>query len=246
MSGVAIECVRVTKRYRGRAVLDELSLRIEGGICALLGANGAGKSTLLKLMTGLEKADAGSVRVAGFEVAERAAEFKQAIGVLPDALGLFEALTVDENVECVGPIYGLGPVETRMRVDSLLSLLELERGRRTLAEECSYGMRKKTALAMALLHRPRVLFLDEPFEGIDPSSTRVIERVLRDVAASGATVVLTSHILPLVERLATRTLVLRAGGVAWDSDVARQAGALEETYFALVGDAGGETPAWLA
>ena len=245
MSDVAIECVEVTKRYRGRAVLDKLSLRIEGGICALLGANGAGKSTLLKLMTGLERADAGSVRVAGFDVAERAPEMKQAIGVLPDSLGLFETLTVGENIQCVGPIYGLTGEETQMRTDSLLRLLELERGRRTTAEECSYGMRKKTALAMALMHRPRVLFLDEPFEGIDPSSTKVIERALRDFAASGATVVLTSHILPLVERLATRTLVLHAGGVAWDSDVAERAGTLEDTYFGLVGQPREETPTWL-
>jgi ABC-2 type transport system ATP-binding protein len=242
----AIECDGVTKRYRGKEVLSDLTLRITGGICALLGANGAGKSTLLRLLTGLERPDAGSVRVLGFDVAERQTDLKQAIGVLPDSLGLFETLTVEENIECLGPIYGIGREETRMRVDSLLRLLELERGRRTLAEECSYGMRKKAALAMALVHRPRVLFLDEPFEGIDPSSSRAIERVLRDFAAKGGAVVMTSHILPLVERLATRTLVLGAGRVCWASDVDAGMGTLEETYFNLVGDAQGETPAWLA
>ncbi len=245
-TGVArIECVDVTKRYRGRAAVKGVTLTIGGGICAMLGANGAGKSTLLKLMTGLEKVDAGTLRVAGFEVSSRAAEMKRTIGVLPDSLGLFESLTVLENLRCVGPIYGLSEAETEARAESLLRLLELERGRDTFAAECSYGMRKKTALAMALIHTPRVLFLDEPFEGIDPSSSRVIERTLVDVAARGTTVLLTSHILPLVERLATRIVLLHAGTIAWDSDAATPDRPLEQMYFNTVGEPRGETPAWL-
>jgi ABC-2 type transport system ATP-binding protein len=161
---------------------------------------------------------------------------KQLIGVLPDQLGLFDSLTVSENLRCVGPVYGLSAGETQMRAESLLALLDLAGAQHTLAGDCSYGMRKKTALALALLHAPRVLVLDEPFEGIDPSSSRVIERTLRVAAAGGVTVLMTSHILPLVERLASRVVVLRGGVVAWDSAEHARDGSLEELYFGLIGE----------
>jgi len=231
-----IRCDGVTKRYRGRVVVGDVSLEIGGGICAVLGANGAGKSTLLRMMTGLERPDAGAILVDGLDVVREGVAVKQRMGVLPEHLGLFESLTVMENLMCVGPIYGLSVEETRVRADELVGLLDLEQGRNTFAEDCSYGMRKKTALAMALLHDPRVLFLDEPFEGIDPSSCRVIEQMLRGAAERGVTVVLTSHQLGIVERLASRVVVLGGGGIVWDSLDEGVGMALEARYFELIGE----------
>ncbi len=245
MDDACIECIGVTRSYRGRAAVHNISLRIGNGICALLGPNGAGKSTLLKLMTGLEVAGFGTIRVLGMDLVTNPAAIKAQIGVLPDHLGLFESLTVMENLQCMGPIYGLSASETDERATSLLKLLELEQGRDTFASECSFGMRKKTALGMALLHRPRVLFLDEPLEGIDPSSSRIIERMLARLAECGTVVVLTSHLIHLVDRLATRVIVLEGGTVTWDSSVESQGGSLEEIYFRLIGEPQLEMPAWL-
>jgi ABC-2 type transport system ATP-binding protein len=231
-----IRCKDLSKAYGGHRVLDAVNLEIDAGICAVLGPNGAGKSTLLRMMAGLEAPDAGSIEMAGLDMASDGRRAKQLIGVLPDQLGLFDSLTVSENLRCVGPVYGLSAGETQMRAESLLALLDLAGAQHTLAGDCSYGMRKKTALALALLHAPRVLVLDEPFEGIDPSSSRVIERTLRVAAAGGVTVLMTSHILPLVERLASRVVVLRGGVVAWDSAEHARDGSLEELYFGLIGE----------
>jgi ABC-2 type transport system ATP-binding protein len=211
----------------------------------MLGPNGAGKSTLLKMMSGLEAPDSGSITIQGLEVARQFEQVKRLIGVLPDELGLFESLTIAENLLCVGPIYGLTDAETHLRVDSLLDLLALQRGRNTMVRECSFGMRKKTALAMALLHGPRVLFLDEPFEGVDPASSRAIERTLAGAAERGVTVVLTSHILPLMERLATRVILLGNGRVMWDSTGQDTVGPLETKYFELAREPEVKELSWL-
>jgi ABC-2 type transport system ATP-binding protein len=233
---VLICCEGVSKKYRNRVAVKDVNLRIGGGICALLGPNGAGKSTLLNMMTGLEVPDAGSIKIDELDVVRDSQRVRQSMGVLPDRLGLFESLTVLENLLCAGPIYGLSAAETRARSNALLTLLDLEAGRDTFAKECSYGMRKKTALAMALLHGPKVLFLDEPFEGIDPSSSRAIETLLVRAARQGVAIVLTSHILPLVERLASRMVMLGGGGVVWDSDDQKANRGLEEVYFEVVGE----------
>jgi ABC-2 type transport system ATP-binding protein len=240
-----VHCNRVTRRYSGRAAVDAVTFTIDGGICAFLGPNGAGKSTLFKLLAGLESADAGTLQIAGLDVRRDAAQLKQIIGVLPDQLGLFEPLTLLENLRCVGPIYGLSADETLARANSLLTLLDLDNVRHTLASESSYGMRKKTALAMALLHNPRVLILDEPFEGIDPSSSRTIEQALLETARRGVTILLTSHLLPLVERFASRILLMKHGAIAWDSAAQPTDISLEAIYFSLIGEPAKETPSWL-
>jgi ABC-2 type transport system ATP-binding protein len=231
-----IRCEAVSKWYRSHMAVQDVTLCIRGGICALLGPNGAGKSTLLNMMTGLEIPDAGAVLIDELDVVRDSRNVRQRIGVLPDLLGLFESLTVLENLCCIGPIYGLSSEETRKRSKTLLTLLDLEAGRNTLAKECSYGMRKKTALAMALLHGPKILFLDEPFEGIDPSSSRAIEKALMRLAEEGVAIVLTSHMLPLVERVASRVVVLGGGSVVWDSDHNTSEKKLEDVYFELAGE----------
>ena len=225
--------------------VDKVTLDLTGGICALVGPNGAGKSTLLKLLTGLLTADEGSVEVAGLEIPRQALDLKRITGVVPEDLGLFDALTVEEHLELCGPIYGLNMLETRRRMGDLLRLLDLEGGRRTFLDQCSHGMRKKTALAMALLHNPRVLFLDEPFEGVDPASSRAIQALLASIAGRGVTVFLTSHILSIVDRLATDVLLIRGGSIVWRSESGVLTRPLEDLYFELVETPRQEDLAWL-
>ncbi|HTQ58349.1 MAG TPA: ABC transporter ATP-binding protein [Bryobacteraceae bacterium] len=165
-----ISCRNVTKRFGEARALDDVSFELPAGIGAVLGPNGAGKSTLLKILAGLLAADSGDVRISGCDLFADPVTVRRSIGVLPEDMGLFDGLTVEEHLELCGPIYGLGKRETRERGDALLRVLGLEDGRYTYLDQCSHGMRKKTALAMALLHGPRVLLLDEPFEGIDPAS----------------------------------------------------------------------------
>jgi ABC-2 type transport system ATP-binding protein len=240
-----IHCHALTKRYRDHTVLSAIDLTIEPGICALLGANGAGKSTLLKLLTGQLSPDHGTITIDGLDVTTQAPAVMQRIGVLPEELGLFETLTILENLQLAGPIYGLSPTETLRRAHSLLTTLGLEAAQHRFVRDCSYGMRKKTALALALLHNPSVLFLDEPFEGIDPSSSRVIQSLLRSAAARGLTIVLTSHILPLIEQLADRILILANATIAYDSQTTITPAPLETTYFELVGQPTHEALSWL-
>lgn len=232
-----IACNAVVQRFQEKLAVDHVSFDVAGGICCLLGPNGAGKSTLLKLMTGLLRLDGGTIRIGGLDLAQEAAEVKRRIGVLPEELGLFDSLTVEEHLQMMAPIYGLDATVAKMRADSLLRLLDLAKARATFLKECSYGMRKKTALALALLHNPQALFLDEPFEGLDPVASRRVQEVLRSAARRGVTVFLTSHQLTLVEGLASRVLLLRDGRVVWThggDDIAvpmQLAKPLQDIYF---------------
>jgi ABC-2 type transport system ATP-binding protein len=172
----------------------------------VLGPNGAGKSTLVKMLTGLLAPNGGSVSIASLDPVKQ---------VLALRRGLFDALTIQEHLEMCGPIYGPSAAETRERAGPLLRNLGLEQGRYTFAAACSHGMRKKTAFAMALLHNPKVLFLDEPFEGIDPVSSKTIRDLLTTISARGVTIFLTSHILSIVDRIATEIMLIRGGQIVW-------------------------------
>lgn len=240
-----IDCRAVTKSYSSQRVLDNVSLSVKPGICALLGPNGAGKSTLLRLLSGLESPDGGSVEVRGLSFHNRAIEIRSTLGVVPEGLGLFEALSIRENLEAIGPIYGLAKGETEARAADLLRLFDLTYGRNTPARECSFGMRKKTALAMALLYKHSVLLLDEPFEGIDPASSAVIQALLRHLSDHGATILLTSHILPVVQRIASRVLILHQGRIAADYAPPLMPDDIEESYFTAVGIGQPGIPDWL-
>jgi len=230
----------VSKHFGERTVLDQVSFEVQAGeLCALLGPNGAGKSTLLRILTGLLPPDAGEAVVGGLPVAGSPAELRRKIGVVPENLALFPELTIEEHLSMSGPIYGLDKQTTRERSEQLLQTLGIYETRHTFAKECSHGMRKKTALAMALLHNPPVLFLDEPFEGVDPVSSETLRHLLESMASRGITVLLTSHILSLVDRVAQRLMLLREGKLVWNSLVSELPGGSAETlYFDLV-----ETPA---
>jgi ABC-2 type transport system ATP-binding protein len=230
-----IACNHLTKRFGDFLAVDDVTLDVPAGICALIGPNGAGKSTLLKMLTGLLPPDGGDVQVPS----------KRIMGVVPEDLGLFDLLTVEEHLELCGPIYGLDAKETRERIAPLLRILALEHGRDTFLSQCSHGMRKKTALAMALLHNPRVLFLDEPFEGIDPVSSKAIRDLLTTISGRGVVIFLTSHTLSIVDKLATGIMMIRGGRIVWSSATRDISQPLEEVYFEFVEAPPSEDLPWL-
>jgi ABC-2 type transport system ATP-binding protein len=233
--GNVISCSRLTKKFGEFTAVDNVSFEVApGAICAFLGPNGAGKSTTVKMLTGLLRPGDGRAIVAGIDVGADPLALKRAVGVLPETLGLFDALTVAEHLELSGSVYGLAARETEQRAGQLLRVLALEDGRNTYASECSHGMRKKTALAMALLHNPRVLFLDEPFEGVDPVTSRAILDLLVEAAGRGVTVFLTSHILSIVEKLASQIVIIQQGRIVWNSPPSELPQALEQHYFDLL------------
>jgi ABC-2 type transport system ATP-binding protein len=210
-----------------------------------MGHNGAGKSTTLNMLTGLLAPTSGDAVVAGLTLSSGGLELKKRIGVLPANLGLFDDLTVEEHLILTGDVYGIPHAETKVRAAQLLRVLDLEHGRAVFAAQCSSGMRKKTALAMALIHNPPVLFLDEPFEAIDPVTSRTISELLITLSQRGTTVFLTSHILSTIERMATHFMVIRAGRIIWNATAAERTRPLEEMYFDLIDYSPAEDLAWL-
>lgn len=233
-----ISCRDLTRRFGEFTAVDRLTLEVPvGAICAFLGPNGAGKSTTLKMFTGLLPPTSGEVKVCGIDVQADPLAVKRRIGVLPEDLGLFDDLTVEEHLELTGDVYGLPRAETRSRTTQLLHALSLEHGRDRFASACSHGMRKKTSFAMALLPNPQALFLDEPFEAIDPVTSKIMRSLLQSVARRGVTVFLTSHILSVAEEIATSIVMIRKGRIVWNSPVSELPQALEQHYFDLV-----ETP----
>ncbi len=178
-------------------------------------------------------------------MSEKPIEVKRLIGVVPEDLGLFDLLTIEEHLELAGPIYGLKKQEIRDRMAPLLRVLKLEHARNFLLSQCSYGMRKKTALALALLHNPRVLLLDEPFEGLDPASSKMLQELFVNIAERGVTVFFTSHILSAVEQIASSILMIRSGRIIWMSKTGRPEQPLEEIYLKLAEEPKSEDISWL-
>jgi ABC-2 type transport system ATP-binding protein len=241
-----IACRNLTRRFGDFTAVDGVTFEVRPGhICCFLGPNGAGKSTLMKMLAGLLAPTSGEAAVAGLDVRAQALDVKRVSGILPESLGLFDGLTVQEHLELSGPIYGLSLPETRARAGQLLRVLALEHGHDTFLAECSHGMRKKTALAAALLHNPRVLFLDEPFEGIDPVTAKAIADLLHLLSERGATLFLTAHILPIVDRLADQIVMLRQGRIVWNSTPDELPRSLEEHYFDIVESPRVEDLPWL-
>ncbi len=239
-----ISCENLTKRYADFAAVDEASFEVSTGtICALLGPNGAGKSTLVKMLTGLTPVTSGAVTVCGLPASDAA--LKEIVGVVPESLALFDALTVQEHLELTGAVYRITAPILRSRAAQLLRILRLEDGRDTFIQQCSYGMKKKTSLAMALLPNPRALFLDEPFEGIDPVTAETIRAQLRSIARKGVTILLTSHILSLVDRVADQVVMIKQGRIAHDSTNEGLPPNLEQLYFELIEPAEMEELDWL-
>jgi ABC-2 type transport system ATP-binding protein len=231
----------LTKVFRESKAVDGLTFSVgRGRFFGFLGPNGAGKSTTIKMLTGLLRPTAGEVWIEGRPLAGDLLGIKRIIGVLPEELPLYDRLTGEEYLHFAGRMYGLGRDETRGRTDELLQFLSLGEERSKLIVDYSQGMRKKLALAAALIHSPRVLFLDEPLNGIDPISGRVVTDLLRRLASKGVTLFFTSHVLDVVERLCDEVAIIDHGRIVAQGTLDEvRAGAgrdasLEDVFLKLV------------
>ncbi len=237
---LAIETVGLTRRFGGLCAVDAIDLRVERGtFYGFLGPNGAGKSTTIKMLTGLLAPTAGAMRLLGEDLAnpERAREVKRRLGVVPENLALFENLTAREYLTFIGRMYLLPAATIRERTGQLLAMMALEHEEKKLALESSHGMRKKLALAAALLPNPELLFLDEPFEGVDAVASRVLRDTLKRSVERGATVFLTSHVLEIVEKLCTHVGIIANGKLVHQESMTALRGnnSLEERFLQVVG-----------
>jgi ABC-2 type transport system ATP-binding protein len=212
MSENAVETVQLVKQFGDFVAVDHLNLHVNrGSFFGFLGPNGAGKSTTIKMLTGLLAPTSGTLHVLGLDIAAQPMAVKRRIGVVPEDLNLFERLTGAEMLSFTGRMYGLGKEEIAKRAKELLDLMELQDEPRKLIVEYSHGMKKKLSLACALIHRPEILFLDEPFEGVDAIASRTLKDLLSRLTARGLTVFLTSHVLEIVERLCTDIAIIAQG-----------------------------------
>ncbi len=254
MTESAIETHALTRRFGAQLAVDGLDLRVpRGSFYGFLGENGAGKSTTISMLTGLLAPTSGALRVLGRDASPGSRsgdELKRRIGVVPDGLLLFDRLTGREHLVFVGRIFGLDRHEAGRRADELLSAMELLGDARKLVSDYSFGMRKKLALAAALIHGPELLFLDEPFEGVDAVAKAKLTALLADlVRRQKLTVFITSHVLEVVERLCDQVGVIHKGRLVAQGSLASvvaavpQARTLTDAFVTLVGEGRGEARA---
>lgn len=235
----AISVHNLRKLYGQKAAVDGLDLEVaRGSFFGFLGPNGAGKTTTIKMLMGLAPPSSGSIELLGLPMPEKALEVKGKIGLVPDESLLFDHLTGLEFTEFVGRMYGLPRPLARERSKELLELFELDGDPRKLIGDYSKGMRKRVAMASALIHRPELFLLDEPFEGVDAVGARLMKDILLEQVKHGATVFLTSHVLEVVERLCDRVAIIHEGKlVLTGSMVELRSGSetLEDIFVRVVG-----------
>ncbi|WKX74276.1 ABC transporter ATP-binding protein [Streptomyces sp. XD-27] len=235
----AVRISGLWKRYGEQVAVAGVDLALPAGrFIGLVGPNGAGKTTTLSMVTGLLRPDSGTVEIAGHDVWRDPVAVKARIGVLPEGLRLFERLSGRELLAYTGRLRGLPGDEVDKRATQLLDVLDLSAAQHKLVVDYSTGMRKKIGLAAALLHNPEVLFLDEPFEGVDPVSAQTIRGVLERYTGSGATVVFSSHVMELVESLCDWVAVMAAGRIRAHGPLAEVRGdapSLQDAFLSLVG-----------
>ena len=239
----AIEIRDLQKTYNGFHAVDGLSITVpQQCFFGFLGPNGAGKTTTIKMLMGLAQPDAGSISVLGLPLPEKSLEVRRQIGLVPDDSLLFDYLTGLEYLEFVGRLYGIPRPQAKERGGELLALFELDENKRKLIGEYSKGMRKRVAMAAALIHRPSLFLMDEPFEGVDAVGARLMKDILLEQVRHGATVFLTSHVLEVVERLCDRVAIINRGKIVVEGTMAelRQqseggGNTLEDIFVNIVG-----------
>ncbi len=246
----AIETRSLRKLYGDKPAVDGLDLRVPAGcFYGFLGPNGAGKTTTIRMLVGAAPPTSGSIRVLGLRVPGEEVEVKRRIGIVPDESILFDHLTGPEFLEFAGRMHGLEPAVARRRAAELCDLFELAAHSRKLIADYSRGMRKRLAMAAALIHGPRLFLLDEPFEGVDAVGARLMKDLLLEQVRRGATIFLTSHVLEVVERLCDRVGIIHQGRLILEADTAEfrnAAESLEEVFVRVVGGARPlETLDWL-
>lgn len=218
--GIAIRLDRLTKRYGNFVAVDGLTLDVpRGRLFGFLGPNGAGKSTTIGCLTGLLDPTAGHVELLGERFTSDSIALKRRIGVMPEGLALFDQLYAHEFLAFTARMYGLDESVVRQRVTELIGVLDLTTASRKRLADFSTGMRKKVAFAAAIIHRPELLFLDEPFESIDPAGVAMLKDWLRRFVADGRTVFMTTHVLETVERLCDDVAIIKGGQLAWRGEL---------------------------
>ena len=238
----AISTENLTRRFGQLVAVDDVNLRVTAGqFFGFLGPNGAGKSTTIKMLTGLLAPTSGRIEILGSDLLGDSVEVKRQIGVVPEGMALFGRLTGAEYLNFVGRMYGLGRSVASQRSAELLEFMQLADQPKALVADYSHGMQKKLALAAAVIHGPRILFLDEPFEGVDAIASGTLKAMLQRMIARGATIFLTSHVLEIVERLCSHVAIIHRGRlVAQGSLEELRAGVQAQTAIAA---SNGEHPA---
>jgi ABC-2 type transport system ATP-binding protein len=251
MSDMAIVTEKLTRRFGALTAVNNVDLRVAAGqFFGFLGPNGAGKSTTIKMLTGLLAPTSGSMRLLGLDFSSNAMEVKRQIGVVPEGMGLFERLTGSEFLHFVGRMYGLDRPTTLRRTDELLEFMQLADRPKSMIADYSHGMQKKLALAAAVIHGPRILFLDEPFEGVDALAAGALKALLGRMTARGVTIFLTSHVLEIVERLCSHVGIIHEGRLVAQGSLeelragivggAESKSTLEEVFLSIVGQSGAD------
>jgi ABC-2 type transport system ATP-binding protein len=265
METAAIQTSGLTRRFGALTAVGDVSLRVAPGqFFGFLGPNGAGKSTTIKMLTGLLEPTAGSIEILGQPFSASALDLKRQIGVVPEGMALLGRLTAPEYLRFVGRMYGLDRETTNQRTDELLEFMQLANESRKLVTDFSHGMQKKLALAAAVIHGPKVLFLDEPFEGVDAIAAGMLKTMLMGMISRGATIFLTTHVLEIVERLCSHVAIISQGSLVANGSLDElRAGVasslpgaereerltLEEIFLSIVGSEGREPTqelSWLA
>jgi ABC-2 type transport system ATP-binding protein len=251
--GAAIVTEKLTRRFGGLTAVDGIDLTVTAGqFFGFLGPNGAGKSTTIKMLTGLLAPTSGRVQLLGIDFASDPVEVKRQIGVVPEGMGLFERLTGSEYLNFVGRMYGLDRATTRQRSEELLDFMQLADRPKSVIADYSHGMQKKLALAAAVIHGPRILFLDEPFEGVDALAAGALKALLGRMTERGVTIFLTSHVLEIVERLCSHVAIIHKGRLVAQGSleelragVASEEGSkstLEHIFLSILGQGGEARP----
>ena len=243
MGEPAIAVRGLRKSFAAKEAVAGIDLEIDAGsLAGLVGPNGAGKTTSLSMMTGLLRPDSGQVVINGLDVWSDPPAAKAVIGVVPAEARLFERLSGAEMLEYSGRLRGMAAAQARSRAAQLLDVLDLTADAKRLVADYSTGMRKKAALGCALIHNPSVLFLDEPLEGVDPVSADVIRRLLTRFAASGSTVLFSSHVMELVEQVCDHVSIIDKGRIVATGTTGQVRGGktLQQAFIDLVGPRSGD------
>jgi ABC-2 type transport system ATP-binding protein len=262
MSDMAVVTEKLTRRFGALTAVDNVDLQVAAGqFFGFLGPNGAGKSTTIKMLTGLLAPTSGRMQLLGLDFSSNAMEVKRQIGVVPEGMGLFERLTGAEYLHFVGRMYGLDRPTTLRRTEELLEFMQLADRPKSMIADYSHGMQKKLALAAAVIHGPRILFLDEPFEGVDALAAGALKALLGRMTARGVTIFLTSHVLEIVERLCSHVGIIHKGRLVAQGSLdelragiageANSKSTLEQVFLSIVGQGGTdgahiEELSWLA
>src|ERR1700723_2334175 len=244
MDAPAIATQALTRRFGDLIAVQDVNLSVAPGqFFGFLEPNGAGKSTTIKMLTGLLSASSGSIQILGLDLAQNPVEVKRQIGVVPEGMALFGRLTGAEYLNFVGRMYGLDRETAGKRTAELLDFMQLSDQPKALVTDYSHGMQKKLALAAAVIHGPRILFLDEPFEGVDAIASGTLKAMLQRMIARGATIFLTSHVLEIVERLCSHLPIIHQGRLLARGSLEEIRAGVEAQAAAALSSDGGQAAA---